>query len=108
MLTSEIILPHNPDPQKQGSIISYYKRYAIQAMLCIATVDEDDDANKASDKPSYISIGTQPQKFEAPSTAQLKYLLDLASRSKTPIENPEKLSKIQVRDMIDKLSKGIK
>lgn len=47
-IDSEMFLPHNPDPQKYGSLISYYKRYQLQALLGISTTDEDDDANKAS------------------------------------------------------------
>jgi len=35
------------DPQSIGSAISYAKRYALAAMLGIATADEDDDGEKA-------------------------------------------------------------
>lgn len=38
---------HNNDPQKQGSEITYGKRYNLWCLLNIQT-DEDDDANKAS------------------------------------------------------------
>ena len=44
-LESEMILPVLADPQKFGSLITYYKRYQLQAMLGISTRDEDDDAN---------------------------------------------------------------
>jgi hypothetical protein len=48
-LSSEMILPLHQDPQKFGSLITYYKRYQLQAMLGISTADEDDDANKVSE-----------------------------------------------------------
>jgi len=38
---------HNNDPQKQGSEITYGKRYNLWCLLNIQT-DEDDDGNKAS------------------------------------------------------------
>lgn len=44
-IESEMILPPHADPQRYGSLISYYKRYQLQAMLGISTRDEDDDAN---------------------------------------------------------------
>jgi len=47
-IVSEMILPNNPDPQKHGSAITYYKRYQLQALLGISTSDEDDDGNSAS------------------------------------------------------------
>ena len=39
-------LPENPDPQKMGAIITYFRRYAIQSLLFLQA--EDDDCNKAS------------------------------------------------------------
>lgn len=38
---------YNNDPQKQGSEITYWKRYNLSQLLNIQT-DEDDDGNKAS------------------------------------------------------------
>jgi hypothetical protein len=45
-------LPENPDPQKTGSIITYFRRYALQSLLFLEA--EDDDGNQASQasKPS--------------------------------------------------------
>lgn len=50
IMKSEMILPVVADPQKFGSLITYYKRYQLQAMLGISTKDEDDDANYAANK----------------------------------------------------------
>ena len=44
------ILPENPDPQKMGGIITYFRRYALQSLLFLQA--EDDDANSASQEPS--------------------------------------------------------
>lgn len=49
LLSSTTPLPENPDPQKMGSIITYYRRYAIQTLLCLQA--EDDDANIAKPTP---------------------------------------------------------
>lgn len=46
ILESSMILPDIQDPQKLGSAITYYRRYAIQSMLLLQA--EDDDSNLAS------------------------------------------------------------
>lgn len=40
------VLPENPDPQKMGSTITYFRRYALQSLFLLEA--EDDDANLAS------------------------------------------------------------
>lgn len=58
--SSSITLPENLDPQKMGSAITYFRRYAIQSMLLLQA--EDDDANKAAGhKPTET---TEPAAFE--------------------------------------------
>ena len=47
-LLSEMVMPVLQDPQKMGSLITYYKRYQLQALLGISTADEDDDGNSVS------------------------------------------------------------
>jgi hypothetical protein len=42
--------PARPDPQGQGSAITYQRRYALGAFLCL-NIDEDDDAEQASEIP---------------------------------------------------------
>lgn len=51
--TTPLIFKEN-DPQKVGSAITYYRRYALQATLFIEA--EDDDANKASGKKAPKSV----------------------------------------------------
>ena len=43
---STTFLPENNDPQKFGSAITYYRRYALQSLLFLQA--EDDDANSVS------------------------------------------------------------
>lgn len=54
VLESTYDLPDLSDPQKLGSAISYAKRYAVSAMLCLST-DDDDDGNAASGKSDVIT-----------------------------------------------------
>jgi len=46
LIESIVVLPENPDPQKMGSIITYFRRYSLQSLLFLQA--EDDDANIAS------------------------------------------------------------
>ena len=45
-IKSIIPLPDNPDPQKMGSIITYFRRYSLQSFFLLQA--EDDDGNHAS------------------------------------------------------------
>lgn len=46
----EIVCSKSNDPQAYGSAITYARRYALQALLCIGA--EDDDAEGAMDRSS--------------------------------------------------------
>lgn len=54
-ISSELLLPQNTDPQKTGSAITYYRRYALCSLLGIIA-DEDDDGNATI--PSKITKST--------------------------------------------------
>lgn len=41
------LLPENPDPQKMGSAITYFRRYSLQSLFLLQA--EDDDGNVASE-----------------------------------------------------------
>jgi len=45
-IDSKMLLPTDPNPQKLGSCITYYRRYALMAISGISA--EDDDGNQAS------------------------------------------------------------
>jgi hypothetical protein len=56
-------LPEMPDPQKSGSAITYFRRYALQSLLALEA--EDDDANLASTKPKTAPQATITPKVKA-------------------------------------------
>lgn len=47
--TTKVLTIKANDPQAYGSAITYARRYGLQSMVCIGA--EDDDGNRASDKP---------------------------------------------------------
>lgn len=50
-LVSRVYLPDVADPQKFGSAVTYFRRYALQSLFALEA--EDDDANTASHGPSF-------------------------------------------------------
>lgn len=62
-ISSEMPITILTDAQKLGSLITYYKRYQLQALLGISTADEDDDANLVSapqvNRPVNNSVNNQ-------------------------------------------------
>lgn len=48
VIHSEILLPSLNDPQKLGSSVSYFRRYTLESLMGLASVD--DDGNSASAK----------------------------------------------------------
>lgn len=53
LIDEDIPLPENNDPQKMGATITYFRRYALQSMLCLEA--EDDDAESVvRSKPTQI------------------------------------------------------
>ena len=49
-IESRFKIEYNPNPQKVGSEITYYRRYLLSSLLGLQA--EDDDGNKASNKPT--------------------------------------------------------
>lgn len=70
-LSSEMVMPVLQDPQKMGSLITYYKRYQLQALLGISTADEDDDGNFVS-MPQSQPVKQSPPKEIARPTFQVE------------------------------------
>lgn len=83
-MVSEMIMPVLSDPQKMGSLLTYYKRYQLQALLLISTSDEDDDGNSVS-MPQSQPIKQAPPKeitrptFQVESIGQQRPLTGAAS-----------------------------
>ena len=107
-IQSEMILPVHADPQKFGSLITYYKRYQLQAILGVSTKDEDDDANFASDKYQPKSSHSQPNsgqsvipKNDFPASDAQKGAL-----RKMGIQFKETISKQDASKMIEAFNKG--
>lgn len=65
-----LLLP-KPDPQGQGSAITYMRRYALAAALGISD-QEDDDGNAASEAPKAAAKSNGGR--ARPSDAQLKFM----------------------------------
>jgi hypothetical protein len=51
-IESTTVLPEQTDPQKVGSAITYFRRYALQSLLALEA--EDDDAELASPKTKTV------------------------------------------------------
>jgi len=83
-ISSEMTMPVLNDPQKMGSLITYYKRYQLQAILAISTVDEDDDANRASGK----DVGYKPTPVKSPTPKPTFIVEPTAEQKPVQIKNP--------------------
>ena len=66
-IESLAVMPVNTDPQKQGMIITYFRRYAIQSLLSLQAEDNDANDTEKSEYP--------------PSTKQLTYLKTLLTKA---------------------------
>jgi hypothetical protein len=77
LITSDFSFLGNSQPQENASSITYYKRYAICAMLGI-TAEEDDDANTVSDK-----VKTHEVVSRKPSEKQINLIKMLAKETST-------------------------
>lgn len=67
--------PSKSDPQGIGSAITYQRRYALGAILCL-NIDEDDDGNKASApemkvKPTANEVNASKKKISDKAFSQL-------------------------------------
>ena len=47
-IRASLTMPTEPNPQKLGSIVTYFRRYALAAIVGAVSEGEDDDANAAS------------------------------------------------------------
>jgi hypothetical protein len=62
------VLPENSDPQKMGSTITYFRRYALQSLFLLQA--EDDDGHSAVDR---TLMNNPASKREYPKTAKPTY-----------------------------------
>jgi hypothetical protein len=98
-IESEMILPQVNDPQKYGSLITYYKRYQLQALLGVSAAEEDDDGNSLStQKPQ------QPQEQKPIPSARLASQAQINALKKIFPNSEiiwEKLTDTDARKMFD-------
>ena len=74
---SYIDLPINQNPQQMGSAITYFRRYTLQSLLSLQA--EDDDGQKASQKPN-ATLEVVKKAIEAKATLdQLKSKYSVSS-----------------------------
>lgn len=99
------MIPVKNDPQSIGSCITYQRRYAIGAILCL-NIDEDDDGNKATfgdKKPN--TIPNEPVvPYPAPNPKKLfdKKLLDSSDFFARIYEQQKKTSRFSLKNFIEK------
>lgn len=78
-------LPQNPDPQKQGAIITYFRRYSLVSLFMLQG-ENDDDGNSASGQ----NMGFRPT-GNAPKDKIIGTLLKLEPQDrKEAVDNLEK------------------
>ena len=100
-MESEVILPVNDDPQKMGSIITYFRRYALTSLLALQA--EDDDGNEA--KVGTVQRSPLKKKFIA-SEKQVNFIKKLISEQGKPMPEDswfKDLDSVTAKKAIDKL-----
>ena len=65
-IKSVVKLPDNLDPQKMGSAITYYRRYAIQSMLFLQAKDDDAEGVIVRDGKKFKDVSEPSKKVELP------------------------------------------
>lgn len=103
-LQSDMILPPVADVQKFGSLITYYKRYQLQAMLGISAKDEDDDGNTLVPEKA-VNRSFQAQTTTTSNSAPASDAQKGAMR-KMGIVFKETISKADASKMIEAYNKG--
>lgn len=61
----EIVMPDRDDPQKTGSIITYFRRYLIVSMFGIMQEDDDGNKGRAKKKKKSVPESDVPAKDES-------------------------------------------
>jgi len=98
-IKSEMKMIEIPDPQKTGSVITYFKRYSLMAILGLSSVEDDDDANAATE----ITFKQEQPKDRPASQAQIKAIATWAAKNKVIIENIDKLTNNQAQEYFKKM-----
>lgn len=98
-------IPENPDPQKMGSAITYFRRYTLQSFFLLEA--QDDDANAAADVLKDIKVETKPSMSGRGITVkQRDFILKLQGERGLPLSSEAELDKMTIasgKELIDKL-----
>jgi hypothetical protein len=62
-------MPATDNPQKLGSVVTYFRRYGLAAAIGAVSEDEDDDGNAASHPPARSTSAPPPANRPAPQSA---------------------------------------
>ena len=84
-----------PDPQSQGSAITYGRRYAVMSLLGLVA-DDDDDGNAASPRDSAPVQRTQPRQA-APKRADASPPIDAYERKARELEKGERQAEQEIQ-----------
>lgn len=117
--------PLKSDPQSMGSLVSYLRRYTLQAISGVPSVDDDGNAATHQTAPhqEQVKIPYVPSQaaknFSAPTEAQLKRLHAIATANKWQpsdvkafmkefhgVESSKDLTKDQYNDVCEYLQKN--
>lgn len=108
-IESTIRLPENPDPQKMGSIITYFRRFAIQSLLALQA--EDDDAQKAVGQypeKTYPKQKTISKPNDPATEAQKKFIYKLIKeKGLNPQDFMDEVEGLNKGQASEKIEKGI-
>jgi len=98
IISSVVPLPDLQDPQKMGSAITYYRRYALQSLFLLQA--DDDDGNKGAGKKKGL-------RYEQGVEEQTMF--DTAMKTVNGAKDQEKLTEIEKRITAStKLDDGMK
>lgn len=68
-IRTSLPMPAESNPQKLGSSITYFRRYALAAIVGAVSEDDDDDGNAASHTPARQPSAQPPANRPAPESA---------------------------------------
>jgi hypothetical protein len=87
-IACELLLPQTADPQKTGSAITYYRRYALCSLLGIIADDDDDGNVTIPQKTSRVGTAFVPTHITEPSDRSNSINPSQNSQQSTPQNIP--------------------
>lgn len=87
-ISDTIVLPEDQNPQKIGSAITYFRRYALQSMLFMQAEDDDGNAAAPQSAPKKEQPKAQPE--QAGSAKEIPTCSICGKNMKPQKTNPDK------------------